>query len=164
MKTAVDIMLFILFCIPVFAFFLLVKRYRESKHDNGARDRFLEALIAEHSKEKASEATEKSSEPADASSEPEELDESIILAKKIAAETFAAKKEDAVPDTVDNARKTENAPEQSGPVEPKEGSITREQALRMVDDMLGRKKKKNSGEELREMMARLSAEKNNKKD
>ena len=33
----------------------------------------------------------------------------------------------------------------------------------VVDDMLGRKKKKNSGEELREMMARLSAEKNNKK-
>lgn len=164
MKTAVDIMIFMLFCIPVFAFFLLVKRYRESKHDNGARDRFLESLIAEHSKEKSSGTADKVSGPAYESSEPEELDESIILAKKIAAETFAATREDTVPDTADNEKNKENVPEQSFPAEPKqEGSITREQALRMVDDMLGRKKKKNSGEELREMMARLSAEKNNKK-
>lgn len=164
MKTAVDIMIFMLFCIPVFAFFLLVKRYRESKHDNGARDRFLESLIAEHSKEKSSGTADKVSEPAYESSEPEELDESIILAKKIAAETFAATREDTVPDTADNEKNKENVPEQSFPAEPKqEGSITREQALRMVDHMLGRKKKKNSGEELREMMARLSAEKNNKK-
>ena len=119
MKTAVDIMIFMLFCIPVFAFFLLVKRYRESKHDNGARDRFLESLIAEHSKEKSSGTADKVSEPAYESSEPEELDESIILAKKIAAETFAATREDTVPDTADNEKNKENVPEQSFPAEPK---------------------------------------------
>lgn len=173
MRSAFYILMIIMFAIPCFAVFWLIKSIREGKVDNGARDRFLESIMAETMKNKES----KEESSTEVYEEPEELDESIILAKKIAAETFAVKNEvqvsEKVPDIVPNDTKavqksedepSESVPDKSAPEDNSSGEnkLTREQALQMVENMLGRSKKKDAGSELREMMIRFAAEKNKK--
>lgn len=172
MKTLFLVLVVLFFLIPLFALVLFVKRFREGKRDDSLRDRFLESIMEETRKKNMTDSSDEK--------EPEELDESILLAKKIAAETFPQKtaEKNSQPEEDNSADKSEPTEEiqvsasekvtdektdnGTGDVPSDENKLTREQALKMVENMLGGKKKKDSGAELREMMMKFAAEKNKK--
>lgn len=173
MQDVLKFLIFMIFAIPAGALILLLKRLREGERDDSAKERFLEALYAENLKKPTHQETEA---PADTDNITDEKrtednscgaasektqkkensagkyltdEERIEMAKKLARETFADSR--AANDIQKNSYESG-----LGVGIGEEKKLTREDAIRLVSNMLGRNDtKKSSADEIRKMQKKL---------
>lgn len=186
MRFMVNLMVFILFAMPVGAAFVLIKRLKQGRTDNGAKEKLLEALYAENIRKKSetntsdesiessdsvkSESEKQIQETAaaadEAASEPEtdenipltEEEKEIAMAKKRAAEMLASVKK-----TADLPRASVSA-DSAASGNGTEGKLTKEEALDIVSRIIGSSKNdgKNKGltaAEIHAMIEKRASEK-----
>lgn len=155
MRFVLNFLLLLIIIIPVFAVFQLLRRLDEHKADDGAKDRFFEALCEQYGRPYPGNTRPETPEPKRALTE----DERIALAKRLSDDPFAditaddiraesPESEEASADTAEDTSVSdmevpEESPSESEAVqEDEKKTMNREEALRIVSNMLGSSKNK----------------------
>lgn len=170
MRGVLVFLLLAIIAIPVFAVFQLLRRLDQNKVDEGAKERFYEALCEQYGRPSVLSAEPEAEKPKRALTE----EERIKLAKRLSEDPFSdvtaddIRSESPQEESYDSDNDTVSGNSETGPENRSEKTaeavseetgtkkMSREEALAMVSNMLGSSNKKTKGSAYNELQETLN--------